>query len=577
MVRKLGAGIRKPNLKNNLLEKMNEQDRTIKNDQKSETHLYPWQRRWLDFEQMTMGGLMVGAPGSGKTVSMKMLMKPVLKRIKDGHQTRAVVYDSKTDMMPFFAAILGEEQFDEKTIILNPLDSRASAWDMANDIEDRFQIETFASNLIPAPQSLESNRYFNQTAQMILAQVMIALDQIASFQTSDGKKRGNWRLKDLVMICRSETLMRTLLEMVPATRPTVAEHFHKDNPAFQSVKSTLAVHMAELESIALAWDHFQDEGQTFTTKEWIDNPRLIVLGNNHRAREATRRINTLMLSQLQMHVLDLDFETEDSPDKDKESWFILDEFRELGKIENFNDFLVTCRAKRAPVVVGFQDISGLYALYKKEPAQEILACFNSLSMFHINNSNPPTQKWASDTIGQEWDEAVTANTSSGESAGGYQSSRGTSKKYELQTVMQPPEFSKKLPLIKTSGELHSASIVSGEFAKMYIPAEELFQNPESMYFMNDEGLTKTGVPCLERFDLSTLDTVSVWTDKDAKRLHQGLEGYQSELVDNLMSSYRRLLEEGENNVGSSSGGDDYKQTVEDPTQDGWKGDVHTQD
>ena len=46
-----------------------------------ERYRYHWGRKYLDFEQFTQGSLIIGAPGSGKTVSMKLLMKGILPRI----------------------------------------------------------------------------------------------------------------------------------------------------------------------------------------------------------------------------------------------------------------------------------------------------------------------------------------------------------------------------------------------------------------------------------------------------------------------------------------------------------------
>ena len=529
---------RKPKLRKSMNLILTEEERTIKNDHRSrsDANCYPWLRRWVDFEQMTMGGLMVGAPGSGKTVSMKLLMKPVLNRIAaQGLDTRAVVYDSKTDMMPFFAAMLGERAA-ERIIVLNPLDERAKAWDMAQDISDRFQIETFAAHLIPAPESLQQNRWVNETAQTILADVMIALDIIA---------KGKWRLKDLVMICRSERLMRFVLDLTPATRLTISEHFHSENTAFQSIKSTLARYMRQYESIALAWERCfpspgnNDRSKLFTTKDWIQESRLLVLGNNHRAREATRQINTLILSQLQSHVLDVD--VSDPDNANKQSWFILDEFRELGKIENFNDFLVTCRGKNAPVVIGFQDISGVDALYGEHHAREILACFNNLALFHINNSNPRTQKWASDTLGQAWDRDTSVNRGSAQSPNGFQSSEGSTTSMKLFTIMQPAQFSLELPTVKMQGKLHSVTVIAGETAKGPIPANQLFKNEEHIYYINEEKQPYLQNPDayvrapFQPLDLTGLDEALVWRGDDFDRL----------AIEGLHTVYNQLLEKRE--------------------------------
>ncbi len=497
----------------------------------TKTHFYNWGHRFLDFRQLTMGGLIVGAPGSGKTVTIKLLLKNVLPRIHAGQKVSAVVYDSKTDLLPFLMSSGvrrdrgGYEPFlphamvgdSDKVIILNPLDKRAKAWDMAADITDRFQIETFAAHLIPAPESLGQNRYFNQAAQTIAAQVMLALHIQA---------KGKWRLKDLVIVCRNERLMRHILGIHPATRACLDEHFNESN-SFQSVKSTLGVYMGEYESIALAWDRCFPY-QTFVTLEWVKQSRLLVLGNNHRAKVPLRRLNTLILSQLQSHVMDL------SGEPDRESWFVLDEFRELGKIESFNDFLITCRGKRAPVILGFQDIGGLEELYGERNAREILACTNNVAIFHINNSNPQTQEWAAKVLG-DW-EIKDTSVSASIGYSGDQSQRSVSKNRSTvrQTRWMPSQFSIDLKMLSNGGVLTGLYSVNGEWnLPEEIKEETLFMRPDKSPLAVPADDPE--VLAFDKFELEELPAYCRWNEEDFSRL----------AIPSLKSLYGQILNEPE--------------------------------
>ena len=124
----------------------------------SEQFLYPWGQRFVSFEQLCMAALVVGAPGSGKTLTIKQLLKHVLPRIQKGEPLSGVIYDSKTDLLRWMLPLIPDR---DKVVVLNPLDERCSAWDMAKDIDNRLTIDTFADYLIPAPESLSQNRYFN--------------------------------------------------------------------------------------------------------------------------------------------------------------------------------------------------------------------------------------------------------------------------------------------------------------------------------------------------------------------------------------------------------------------------------
>ena len=50
----------------------------------------------------------VGTTGSGKTMSLRMLMQSVLPYIGQGEDVRALIYDAKSDMLPILETICPE-------------------------------------------------------------------------------------------------------------------------------------------------------------------------------------------------------------------------------------------------------------------------------------------------------------------------------------------------------------------------------------------------------------------------------------------------------------------------------------
>jgi len=62
--------------------------------------------------------LFVGTTGSGKTLSLRMLMQSVLPTV-ESRDARALIYDSKQDML----SILEGTRLGSKIYILNPFDS----------------------------------------------------------------------------------------------------------------------------------------------------------------------------------------------------------------------------------------------------------------------------------------------------------------------------------------------------------------------------------------------------------------------------------------------------------------------
>lgn len=87
----------------------------------------------------------VGAIGSGKTLTIRMIMDSVLGTIGQGHDSRALVYDAKQDMLPLLKAICPHAD----VLTLNPFDNRCVGWDMAKDITSPAVADHIASVLIP--------------------------------------------------------------------------------------------------------------------------------------------------------------------------------------------------------------------------------------------------------------------------------------------------------------------------------------------------------------------------------------------------------------------------------------------
>ena len=107
----LVAGLRKfydskPKKISRLLKGMNFDDKLPYPKKPTGKYLYHWARKFLDFEQLTQGSMMIGAPGSGKTISMKLLLKGILPRIQNGENVRAVIYDSKPICFLFYSHLV---------------------------------------------------------------------------------------------------------------------------------------------------------------------------------------------------------------------------------------------------------------------------------------------------------------------------------------------------------------------------------------------------------------------------------------------------------------------------------------
>jgi hypothetical protein len=87
----------------------------------------------------------VGATGSGKTLLQRLTMQSMLPRIGTGLDQRALIYDAKQDVISLLAGM----RINAPVHLLNPLDARAVAWDMAADITSPAAALQAAALLIP--------------------------------------------------------------------------------------------------------------------------------------------------------------------------------------------------------------------------------------------------------------------------------------------------------------------------------------------------------------------------------------------------------------------------------------------
>ncbi len=180
----------------------------------------------------------VGATGSGKTMLQRLFMQSVLPSVRPDSGQRALIYDAKQDML----ALLGGMGIAAPIHILNPLDARSVAWDIATDVTSPAAALQAASLLIPKA-SHDANPFFSNAARHLLHGVLLALILCAP-------KR--WTLRQAILILRDEKLLQRILRQVEATRYLL--QYTEHTGTFQNILSTILTRVAPYEIIAAAWD-----------------------------------------------------------------------------------------------------------------------------------------------------------------------------------------------------------------------------------------------------------------------------------------------------------------------------------
>ncbi len=316
--------------------------------------------------------MVVGAPGSGKTLTLRLLMQEVLPLVGTGRDHRALVYDAKRDVL----SLLHGMSLPCRIVTLNPFDRRSVAWDMAADITAPATARQVATILIPEERH-SAQPYFVDAARHLLTGVMVAFVRTCP---------GQWTFRDVVLALRSKEHLGQVLRRTPETSDLV-RYFEPDQ-TFASVLSTIATKMAGFEFIAATWAH---ASQKISLRGWLNDEYVLVLGNDEAARSALDSVNRVLFRRLVELILN------QNESDSRRNWVFLDELREAGNLDGLNRLLTKGRSKGACVVLGFQDIEGLKAAYGDREAGEITGLCAQKAILRLES--PETAQWASRLLG----------------------------------------------------------------------------------------------------------------------------------------------------------------------------------
>ena len=363
----------------------------------------------------------VGSTGSGKTVLIRRLLQSVFP-FEIGHGDRALVYDVKNDMLPILSVMVRDKSL-VKT--LNPFDTRCFAWDMAADITEPAHALEFAGILIPSEEHT-SQPFFSDAARHLLAGLITAFIYRAE------KK---WTFRDVVFVMFNAKLLQSVLEACEDTKE-LSELYFKNEKTTNDIMATIATKLASFRIIAALWDYrLQTDPQAkVSLTDWIRQGCILVLGNSHTNQAALDAINRVIFKRASQLVLD-------QPERKglNKTWMILDEFVRIGKLDGVVQLTTEGRSKGACIVLGFQDINGVRAIYEKEVAEEIVGQCSNIAILKLQS--PETAQWASDCIGAVRIELKTPTTSFQSGGDGRaQMSMGVSVQQQDRPKTLPSEF-----------------------------------------------------------------------------------------------------------------------------------------
>jgi len=396
-------------------------------------------------DDQVKGFAYVGAPGTGKTLNIRLHMQATLPKIGKVRDHRALIYDAKGDM-PQILSGLGFEVGTKNSVIkmLHPYDVRSVRWAMWKDIDDPKTINEIAPIFIPSENSKDP--VWEQLARALLEGVLQTF--IAS-----GKP---WTLRDVCCAMRSLDRLRQLFQLSNKTEALI-QKLLDGGKTTKGIEMTIYAYMKPFEFIAAVWEHAEEE---ISLDEWLNGGEsIILLGHDGAEGSALERLNQVIVKRLAQLV-------HQQPNSDsRRTWLYFDELRQAGFLE-LTPFATFGRSRGVCLVLGFQDMEGLEHKYDEKVARELLGMCQHKAFFALETDGTAT--WASNQFGRQ--EVLWRPTSR---ANGQES---TNEQVKDQPVVKSEAFLYMDPFSKGSGHTgyyRSAGI--GAY-KCYLPPK-VFERP----------------------------------------------------------------------------------------------------
>ncbi len=410
-----------------------------------------WGGLFLPPESADLGYLALGAPRTGKSVSINLVAQGVLAGMARGEKVRALWNDWKSDSLPLLSAM----GLPWKT--LNPEDRRGVGWAIAKDITTAKHSRALVNVLFPKSEGKTGDEGFFERGSRALARaVVVTFVEIAP---------ECWTLKDVIHTLRNRERLEAVLELTAQGREAKKLYLSKEK-TFLDILSTLANLTDDYLEIAAAWDKPEEQ---ISLMDWIRGNFVLVLGNSPTDPEIFKRLNAVIFkraSQLLLKHLPLD-----GSDR---TWIFLDELSQMGKLDGLHALAREGGSRGVALVLGTQDVEGLEDELGEKKAHEVLGMCRNVAVFGLGS--PHTAEFAAKLFGQKEVEEEKISRSDGGGPGGTSWNISTSSEVAVRDAVLASQFLNQ-PAPKTAGGLsgYFLSPIVGAW-KAFIPFLYLVQN-----------------------------------------------------------------------------------------------------
>ncbi|MBW4628231.1 MAG: type IV secretion system DNA-binding domain-containing protein [Brasilonema octagenarum HA4186-MV1] len=323
----------------------------------------------------------VGTTGSGKTTILNRIMADILTTINKSNRRKAIVFDAKRAGPSILYGIMKNSP-DVEIHILNPLDARASALDIAADIQSFTDIEVFCNTVLPPPSANERIEKFWRDNPLQLLRGVVEFFYLTA--------PGAFTFRDIINAFGSVDLLIGMLSSHPQTRYAIGL-LGSDNTN-QNLFSSVRTEIYKWRILAARWEHATKK---ISLKDWaLKGGSILVLGKDvvqtQNVGTSTAILNSYILTRVSQLLLT-------QPDQPEPTTFLfLDELHKI-RIDALEDLATQIRSKGGCIFAAVQSIQSLHQFYGDAGTSTILDQFRTKIGLRLESNETPA--WFSKLAG----------------------------------------------------------------------------------------------------------------------------------------------------------------------------------
>lgn len=334
-----------------------------------------WGTRNLPTADSTKHYCIIGVSGSGKTTAIQLFLQSIAPRFRTDRVTpeQLIVLDTKGDMIPVLAG-MGHGPEQNHVYILNPFDARAAVWNLGEAVQQPAMARHLAALIVPEEKNSNAP-YFSNAAREVVYAVILGLNAISG---------GSWSLRDLLCALDSEEHIKGVTSKHPRAK-VIASRMIADEKHFPGVLTHIATKIGPFEQVAALWESNKN-GRRFSIKKFLDEPGVLILGHDEVLKDSLNPLNAILLKALSQEILTR------PNNREPRHWFVLDEFRSMGRVDCIHDLANRGRSKGVSLMLGVLTMEGLYEVYEENGAEDLIAQLAHKTI--LRAGAPKTAEWA---------------------------------------------------------------------------------------------------------------------------------------------------------------------------------------